>query len=60
MLTEEESLKLRHYIDEPNFNDLHWVCLISYLQYHCTDDLKTYFDFMMLDTIFITEVDQIM
>lgn len=60
MLTEEEGLKLRHFIDEPTFTDLHWVCLISYFQYYCTDNLKTYFDLRMLDTILITEVDQIM
>lgn len=51
MLTEEEGFKMRHYIDEPNYNDLHWVRLTHY---HLFDGLESYVAFMMLDTILIT------
>lgn len=30
-ISEEEASKLRFYVDEPAYTDLHWVCLIPCL-----------------------------
>ncbi|KAF5795806.1 putative acyl-CoA oxidase, acyl-CoA dehydrogenase/oxidase and middle domain superfamily [Helianthus annuus] len=39
-LTEEEAKWLRHYIDEPNYTDLHWEMFVPALEGQCTEEQK--------------------
>lgn len=40
-LSEEEGLKMRHYIDEPNYNDLHWGMFIPAIKGQATEDQQS-------------------